>query len=103
MVFYVIERTIFLMRYENLKRKNKGLFNWFVNDEHIVYLLDYQNAKYVYLQPLATVKKDTALIMIRSSEHSILGVIGYDDISPKPTEPEPLNVDNIPDLVKEDV
>lgn len=79
------------MRYDNLRKKDKGQYAWFVQDGFINYLLDYQGVKYIYRH---SVFEDEEVLRIKRSKlHSILGIVEHDDLFPKEEAPKPSEID----------
>ena len=81
MTVYVIDRKRFLVEYEyNAKRKSKAVFNWFIKDSKVIFLLDYENVTYMYAENQEVVKADPLLMLTLDSSMSILGVVHVDDV-----------------------
>lgn len=86
MCFYVIDEPRLIKEYEyNLKRKGRGILNWFITPERVLYvLIDVYECKYAYIVPFSEASAIVRLMLDGNS--SILGVVSEEQLFEVNTE-----------------
>ena len=79
-MFYLISKKRLLLEYNKSKRTNKGVFNWFISPNKILYvLLDLDGVRYLYSSPLEAV--DASIKIMLKSDSELMGVIKLNELN----------------------
>lgn len=68
------------MRYENLKKKNRGVFVWFLKDDIVNYVINYENVNFIYQENVNIVMDTPILRILANKTNKVLDVVEYDDL-----------------------